>query len=189
MRTIILLAALSLAHAAETCTEVSATASSGQCSGMKMSTKMCLPDGVSADTYSTAMGSVLDAVDKTECEAAMAGLDCASLGGKNNADFCKTGGHFCKMFAGSMNSVACDGTCPAPTSTKKQCCSDMPKMMDMYCTGVGKDIKDLMESAGADSGACSKADCISMIGSASLRTAALFPVAVMSALLSMAFVF
>ena len=49
----------------------------------------------------------------------------------------------------------------------------------------------LQEYAGADSGVCSKADhdCISMIGSASLRTAALFPVAVMSALLSMAFVF
>ena len=49
----------------------------------------------------------------------------------------------------------------------------------------------LQESAWAETGECSKAeaDCISMIGSASLRTAALFPVAVMSALLSMAFVF
>ena len=57
MRTIILLAALSLARAAETCTKVSATASSGQCSGVKMSTKMCLPEGVSADTYSKIMVS------------------------------------------------------------------------------------------------------------------------------------
>ena len=92
----------------------------------------------------SSQAAYLDDVDKTECEASAAGLDCASLGGKTNADFCKTGGHFCKLIAGSMNSAACDGTCPAPTSTKKQCCSDMPKMVDMYCTGVGKDIKDLM---------------------------------------------
>ena len=57
----------------------------------------------------SSQAAYLDTVDKTTCEASAAGLDCASLGGKTNADYCKTGGNFCKMFAGSTANLSVRG--------------------------------------------------------------------------------